>query len=495
LGDELGEGGSGVLVDEAKLGSSIGPRSSIIGGDKPSGSGTDSDLDLASDPPILSGSDVNLIAGDGDDSDVKIVTGKPISLESDSDELLLSSGRDVLAEIDSGELMLSDDMPAITHDSAVLDLAIEPNAGSTGPITDKELKEVAEQNPDLMAGKKSIASDSGLAFDDDDEDSGDDLIGAESNDDMLGEDLDLQSFGNKAGEVSLDSGKGSGMSSLEMLDDLDLGPGSGGGSGLASRSSRGLDVLSELDLLSADAGGSGLITGDSGNVLGSGGVGSSGVGSGKGSGKGSGSKGSGLDFDDALADDDDLVIADDEDDLVLGGGASDISVSGDSGINLMSPSDSGLSLESEPLDLAGSSISALDLGSEFGSGSGLEVEAGYQVRRKAVVDRRSIFKPTRISVFLHRESAGTWTTVRRSSRSKIARLLRMPMHSGSLSSETRCPLKRDLATMWLKPNRWPKKRAKKVLAAPLQRRPPHVVEPWSRFTKCHSRFTRYPSWC
>ncbi|MGV3483815.1 MAG: DNA-binding protein, partial [Planctomycetaceae bacterium] len=75
--------------------------------------------------------------------------------------------------------------------------------------------------------------------------------------------------------------------------------------------------------------------------------------------------------DDALADDDDLVIADDEDDLVLGGGASDISVSGDSGINLMSPSDSGLSLESEPLDLAGSSVSALDLGSEFGGGSGI----------------------------------------------------------------------------------------------------------------------------
>lgn len=70
-------------------------------------------------------------------------------------------------------------------------------------------------------------------------------------------------------------------------------------------------------------------------------------------------------------DDDDLVISDDDDsdDLVLGGG-SDISIAGDSGINLMSPSDSGLSLEGEPLDLAGSSISALDLGDEVGEKPG-----------------------------------------------------------------------------------------------------------------------------
>ena len=72
--------------------------------------------------------------------------------------------------------------------------------------------------------------------------------------------------------------------------------------------------------------------------------------------------------DDALADDDDLVIADDDDDLMISSPGSDISVAGDSGINLMSPSDSGLSLESEPLDLAGSSISALDLGAELSDG-------------------------------------------------------------------------------------------------------------------------------
>ena len=69
-------------------------------------------------------------------------------------------------------------------------------------------------------------------------------------------------------------------------------------------------------------------------------------------------------------DDDDLVIDSDDSDLVISN-VSDISVSGDSGINLMSPSDSGLSLESEPLDLAGSSISALDLGAELSEGSGV----------------------------------------------------------------------------------------------------------------------------
>ena len=56
-----------------------------------------------------------------------------------------------------------------------------------------------------------------------------------------------------------------------------------------------------------------------------------------------------------------------DDDLVLGS-SSDLGLSADSGINLMSPSDSGLSLEDEPLDLAGTGISGLDLGGE-GSGS------------------------------------------------------------------------------------------------------------------------------
>ncbi len=105
-----------------------------------------------------------------------------------------------------------------------------------------------------------------------------------------------------------------------------------------------------------------MISGDSESLLASSGLGSS-----IGADALAGSDLSALD-DDALDDDDDLVIADDDDDLVIGSAGSDISIAGDSGINLMSPSDSGLSLESEPLDLAGSSISALDLGAELSDG-------------------------------------------------------------------------------------------------------------------------------
>lgn len=58
----------------------------------------------------------------------------------------------------------------------------------------------------------------------------------------------------------------------------------------------------------------------------------------------------------------DLELTDDGD-LVLGG-SSDLALGSDSGINLMSPADSGISLEDEPLDLAASGISGLDLATE-----------------------------------------------------------------------------------------------------------------------------------
>jgi excisionase family DNA binding protein len=65
----------------------------------------------------------------------------------------------------------------------------------------------------------------------------------------------------------------------------------------------------------------------------------------------------------------DLELAkDDEDDLVLGSDSA-VGLGSESGINLMSPSDSGLSLEDEPLDLAGTGISGLDLGAEMAAES------------------------------------------------------------------------------------------------------------------------------
>ena len=330
-------------------------------------------------------SDVDLVTSEGTGSDVEVVAS-----DKESDFLLESEGDDLL-EIDSSELQLNDS--AISHDSAQLDLAVEPNAGSTGPVTDEELREISESHPDVLAPDAeksgggsslldiggdedsddlSLESESDLSFSSgpEDEDSGDELIGADGDSslEVLGSGLDQAGDGSK--------GSKGGASSLEMMDELDVSGGSDTGSGANA------DVLSELDLLGAEQQGSGLISGDSENLLASSGLGSS-----LGSDSLRDSDLGGLD--DALADDDDLVISDDDDDLVLGSAGSDISVAGDSGINLMSPSDSGLSLESEPLDLAGSSISALDLGAELseggssgsgggagsGAGSGVEFEA------------------------------------------------------------------------------------------------------------------------
>ena len=298
--------------------------------------------------------------------------GSDIELVANDSDFLMESEGDDLLEIDSSELQLNES--AIAHDSAQLDLAIEPNAGSTGPVTDAELREISESHPDVLApeGEPSVGgsslldiggdedsddikleSESDLSFSGgpEDEDSGEELIGddGDSSLEVLGSGLERGGNGSQL--------NGAGASSLEMMDDLD----DVGGSDAMSSGSRSADVLSELDLLGAEQQGSGLISGDSDNLLASSGLGSS---------IGADALGdSGLSgIDDALADDDDLVIADDDDDLVLGSAGSDISVAGDSGINLMSPSDSGLSLESEPLDLAGSSISALDLGAELSEG-------------------------------------------------------------------------------------------------------------------------------
>ena len=384
LADELADsaGGSGILVD-SDLGALAGSSGNIIGGDTPVIDEAGSDLEIGGESigPGSGGSDVNLIASEGEGSDVAIVASDADLLKESAGSGLLDadlndSGSGLL-EIDSAELRIED--PALMHDSAQLDLAIEPNAGSTGPVTDKELEQISESHPDVLGPDKSgihsgndVLSESGSGVGS----SGSMLdIGGELDDLKLNSESDLSFSGLAAGGeddedviggdsgdvLSGDAGMGSHLgsaaaSSLELMDELD-GP-NDGGSELASR---GGDVLSELDLLSAEQQGSGLITGDSENLLQSSGLGSS-IGA-------DGFKDSDLaGLDDALADDDDLVIADDDDDLVISSAGSDISVAGDSGINLMSPSDSGLSLESEPLDLAGSSISALDLGAELSEG-------------------------------------------------------------------------------------------------------------------------------
>ena len=245
----------------------------------------------------------------------------------DLDLQLTGLDSEPLKEIDSAELSLDD--PALFGSDDSVDLAIDPKEGSTGPVAKAE---VASEMDSL-----NLANDDDLG-----------LADADSDDLMIGDDsesLDLASF---SGE---EVGTAPGASSLELMKQLDSGQ-----TDAPIKGSSGEDVLSELDLLGEEqAAGSGLISGDSKSLLNS----------------------SGLDSlggvspnvnDDALADDDDLVIADDDAEIMLDS-VGDISVAGDSGINLMSPSDSGLSLESEPLDLAGSSLSALDLGAELSDGS------------------------------------------------------------------------------------------------------------------------------
>src|SRR5690606_17826439 len=132
------------------------------------------------------------------------------------------------------------------------------------------------------------------------QDSGEELLGLSEADDLLGGDLHATTPAADKGSQDIEGG----LSSLELMDDLDTSP--------SGRDQDDHVLGGDLDLLS-DAGGSGLISGDSGSLA-SGAVGSSIVSA------GSSSRGSSLDLDD----DDELLITDDEDELVLGG--SDLSV-------------------------------------------------------------------------------------------------------------------------------------------------------------------------
>ena len=341
--------GSGILAADgggSKSGAIIGGDSALSIGDPvldEDGSGGGSDLELGSEAPAGGGSDVNLVAGDsGIGSDVKIVPDSAIGSDAPLDLDELSVEGSALSH-DSGELGLdvgtdgsgiSGIMPAAASDGTAGSVASEDsdefNLGSALDLAGPD--EVGIGDAPATPGPQE-ASLSGLEIG---TDSGDALVGGSS------DDLDL-------GLASADPA----ASSLELMDDLDLKDSGSSIPGLGNVSG---DVLSELDLLAGESAGSGLLSGDSENLLGSSLLGAD--------------EGGSSGVDDALADDDLLIADDDDGDLVVSSMGSDISIAGDSGINLMSPSDSGLSLESEPLDLAGSSVSALDLGAELSDASG-----------------------------------------------------------------------------------------------------------------------------
>ncbi len=200
-------------------------------------------------------------------------------------------------------------------------LALGPDEGGSSAKSDVALVADGSEGSDV----RLVASD-----DDDDElaleaDDGEDLMAAASSDakSSVGSDLELAGGSGTGSDVPL-SGS----------DEFDL------------KLSDGSNILSGSDIrLGSDVGqgsDAAMIKGDSDPVV-----------------------GSDLDLEGS-----DLQLADD--DLNLGED-SDLALGSDSGINLMSPSDSGISLEDEPLDLAASGISGLDLA---GEGSDVNVEAG-----------------------------------------------------------------------------------------------------------------------
>ncbi|TWU38779.1 Helix-turn-helix domain protein [Novipirellula aureliae] len=342
LADELADsrGGSGDLVGDFGYdsGMSVESGAKIIGGDEPQGDGG-SDIEVGGETSAdgSGGSDVNLVASlsdDGEGSDVSLVASDDDKEGISDSDFLFDEDKNPIVEIDSAELQL--DGPAIEHDSAMLDISGDGEGSDVS--LDDVLKEAADSS-------KSGLSFSGIS----EEDSDDVLIGEDDEDsvDVLVDEAALSKSGSAA--------SASGMSSLELMDDLDSPIDVKGNTDDALKASG--DVLSELDLLGGEQSGSGLISGDSEDLLASSSLGSS------------------LELM-GMSDEssDDLMIADDDDDLVISSAESDLSVAGDSGINLMSPSDSGLSLESEPLDLASSSISSLDLGKDDGNGSGSGVD-------------------------------------------------------------------------------------------------------------------------
>jgi hypothetical protein len=188
--------------------------------------------------------------------------------------------------------------------------------------------DVAASSSDLQLESEGVASDSPTAIGsmDDFDDLG---VAAGSDVNLAVDDDDLNLAPEASSDVALVANGGSGSVNLVADDDDDVLGGSG--LGLATEGTGDLDFegsdLSIASDLSLDE-----------------------------PARQSAPTGAELD----VHDDEELALSDD-DDLVIGGSGDVTGAAGESGINLTSPSDSGLNLEEEPLDLAGSSVSSLEL--------------------------------------------------------------------------------------------------------------------------------------
>ena len=195
---------------------------------------------------------------------------------------------------------------------------------------------------------------------------------------VVGTDLKLVSFDSSMSlddesEISLDAGPKKGGSSIDSDvalvagvgndTDVKLIPDTGSNKNLKSSPNLAAEVLGDSDaaMKGPSTSGTGVLAGRSGIK----GPGSTGLGTGE--------LDIALDSELALSDDDEMVLGGSGigSDLTLNSAESGINLSSptdsglsleaDSGISLQTPTDSGLSLEEEPLGMVGSSISALEL--------------------------------------------------------------------------------------------------------------------------------------
>jgi excisionase family DNA binding protein len=299
-------------VDDLKIGSSVGESSSSAlnkSAEDISAAKEDSDLGLASDEELASEPASDLSLDDVDEPTVAgLDEGSDDGLALDMDDSIdINKDSILLSEAELGSSMGRPPSTIIGKAELDLDadLDLSPLDKGTGPASDVSL---APDSDLLPVGEDDLALD---------------MPSPSANFEGLEElDVDLEAESSrilspedvaKAQQAAKSSAKSKGKAKATGLSDLGLAP---------------------LD--------SGLAAGASDVNLGSG------IGSGVGL--------SGLSA---------LELDDDNDDQVLGEG-SDVTLSGESsGINIISPSDSGLALDEVPLDLSGSAPigSSLDLGS------------------------------------------------------------------------------------------------------------------------------------
>lgn len=247
----------------------------------------------------------------------------------------------------------------------------EDPSGSSLLVSEQELGGVGSKHGSTIGSELNLATDESSSVDSDvalvpDPSSGSDvrLVAGKGSSKGADDDLKIAISDDDDDELSLMSEDGDDLLEAASSDggspgsDLKFGTSEGSAIKVGSGTGAGSDIgISGSDAMDLD------LAGDGSSVF---------SGSALGLGSGTGSK-SGVSASDSGSFD--LQIADDNDDLVLGGG-SDLALGNDSGINLMSPADSGISLEDEPLDLAASGISGLDLASEGSDAAGSGPSSG-----------------------------------------------------------------------------------------------------------------------